>query len=149
MKKLLGIDIGGTKCAVCIGDADGAVLARRQFDTAESPEKILAEFEKHARELIEKHGAVLATGISCGGPLDSKKGLVLSPPNLPGWDAVPVPAFYRIEWNYSGTVFYNHYLAGPRPFDPVQCRQGYEQEGLLNGECRTRNFEGKNTCSTK
>ena len=31
-----------------------------------------------------------AVGISCGGPLDSKKGLILSPPNLPGWDNVPV-----------------------------------------------------------
>lgn len=24
------------------------------------------------------------TGISCGGPLDSKNGVILSPPNLPG-----------------------------------------------------------------
>ena len=29
-------------------------------------------------------------GISCGGPLDTNEGLVLSPPNLPGWDAVPI-----------------------------------------------------------
>jgi len=29
-------------------------------------------------------------GISCGGPLSSKKGLILSPPNLPGWDNVPI-----------------------------------------------------------
>ncbi len=95
MKRFLGIDIGGTKCAVCIGDADGTVLARRQFDTAESPEAVLTEFEKHARELLAEHGPVCAAGISCGGPLDSKKGLVLSPPNLPGWDAVSVVDFFR------------------------------------------------------
>ena len=29
-------------------------------------------------------------GISCGGPLDAEKGIVQSPPNLPGWDDVPV-----------------------------------------------------------
>jgi len=95
MKRFLGIDIGGTKCAVCIGDADGAVLARRQFDTAGSPEAVLAKFEKYARELLAEHGPVCAIGISCGGPLDSKSGVVLSPPNLPGWDAVPVVDFFR------------------------------------------------------
>lgn len=29
-------------------------------------------------------------GISCGGPLSSKKGIILSPPNLPGWDNIPI-----------------------------------------------------------
>jgi glucokinase len=36
-----------------------------------------------------------ALGISCGGPLDSAKGLILSPPNLPGWDAIPVVSLLR------------------------------------------------------
>ena len=29
-------------------------------------------------------------GISCGGPLDSKKGVILGPPNLIGWSYVPI-----------------------------------------------------------
>jgi glucokinase len=29
-------------------------------------------------------------GISCGGPLDAAQGLILSPPNLPGWYRVPI-----------------------------------------------------------
>jgi glucokinase len=29
-------------------------------------------------------------GVSCGGPLDSRRGVILSPPNLPGWDEVPI-----------------------------------------------------------
>ena len=33
---------------------------------------------------------IQAIGVSCGGPLDSRKGLILSPPNLPGWDEVPI-----------------------------------------------------------
>jgi glucokinase len=47
-----------------------------------------------ARMLLGKHGAaagsVAGIGISCGGPLDSTAGLVLSPPNLPGWSDVPI-----------------------------------------------------------
>jgi len=31
-----------------------------------------------------------ACGIACGGPLSSREGMILSPPNLPGWDRVPV-----------------------------------------------------------
>lgn len=29
-------------------------------------------------------------GISCGGPLDAQKGVILSPPNLPGWDHIEI-----------------------------------------------------------
>jgi glucokinase len=36
-----------------------------------------------------------ANGVSCAGPLDSRAGLVLSPPNLPGWDRVDVVTPFR------------------------------------------------------
>ena len=32
-------------------------------------------------------------GVSCGGPLNSETGVILSPPHLPGWDRVPI-----VEW---------------------------------------------------
>ena len=35
---------------------------------------------------------IIGIGISCGGPLDSRRGVVQSPPNLPGWDDVPAVA---------------------------------------------------------
>jgi len=101
MKRFLGVDIGGTKCAVCIGDADGTVLDRRQFATAETPAATLAGFEKNGGELLEEHGCVEAVGISCGGPLDSQRGVVLSPPNLPGWDAISVADFFRERFGVS------------------------------------------------
>jgi len=37
-------------------------------------------------------------GISCGGPLDSKRGIILSPPNLPGWDEVPICAILEEQF---------------------------------------------------
>lgn len=39
---------------------------------------------------VKKLGANNAIGISCGGPLDSKKGIIMSPPNLPGWDNIEI-----------------------------------------------------------
>ena len=43
-------------------------------------------------------------GISCGGPLDSKKGLILSPPNLPGWDNVPIVKFFEDRFGVPTSV---------------------------------------------
>jgi len=40
-----------------------------------------------------------AIGISCGGPLDSREGLILSPPNLPGWDHIDVVTPFRTQFN--------------------------------------------------
>jgi len=40
-----------------------------------------------------------AIGISCGGPLDSRAGVVLSPPNLPGWDRVDVVTSLRARYH--------------------------------------------------
>ena len=92
---ILGFDIGGTKCAVSLADTDAAVIAKESFPTKQyrGPHDVLASLAGAAEELLDAHhagGSVRAAGISCGGPLDSRAGLVLSPPNLPGWDRVPV-----------------------------------------------------------
>lgn len=96
---LLGFDIGGTKCAVVVGVAttDGFnLLGRRVFATATAPTPAdaLARFEVLTGDLLGELGlslnAFAALGLSCGGPLDSVRGVVLGPPNLPGWDYVPL-----------------------------------------------------------
>ena len=91
---LAGLDIGGTKCAVSLGreTADGiAILGQRRFPTPESPARALDRFRVELASLLDEHGGSLdAIGISCGGPLDSVQGLILSPPNLPGWDRIDV-----------------------------------------------------------
>jgi glucokinase len=102
---LLGIDIGGTKCAVVLGTAEGEIVDRQQMETdAESgPDAIVARLITLATEVAGSRKAkdgIVAIGISCGGPLDRKTGLVYSPPNLPGWDAVPVRA--RFEKAFPG-----------------------------------------------
>ncbi len=94
MTVLAGVDIGGTKCAVCLGQetADGVLLlAEQRFPTPSTPSAALAQLVTMLAELVEGAGLALAAiGVSCGGPLDSARGLILSPPNLPGWDAVDV-----------------------------------------------------------
>lgn len=93
---ILGVDIGGTKSAAVLGRADGTIIARREEPTEvqTGPQAILARLIAMARELLKQQDLtprdLSGIGISCGGPLDTKTGIVYRPPNLPDWDAVPV-----------------------------------------------------------
>ena len=95
-QNLLGIDIGGTKCAVIYGiDTDGVlkIADKVRFETTDVDETV-ARILSEVKAMASRHGLdatnTKAVGISCGGPLDSRRGIVQSPPNLPGWDDVPI-----------------------------------------------------------
>ena len=94
---IAGFDIGGTKCAALIGEEtenDIKIFDRREFRTEGSPEEVINKLISvlHA-ELVDSGKTekdVSAIGISCGGPLNGKKGIIMSPPNLPGWNNVHI-----------------------------------------------------------
>lgn len=94
---LLGFDIGGTKCAVLIGEQgdDGLSIIEKQSVPTDRPVyEMIGQLFVIAEEMLARHSvanaAIEGIGISCGGPLSSKKGMILSPPNLIGWDNVPI-----------------------------------------------------------
>ncbi|MBQ4111085.1 MAG: ROK family protein [Clostridia bacterium] len=92
-----GIDIGGTKCAVVFGeikDNDVKIADKVKIETpkGEDPYSVLG---KLAEIIKNKNRKIDAIGISCGGPLDSNKGVILSPPNLQGWDEVYAVKFFE------------------------------------------------------
>jgi len=94
---VIGINIGGTNCSVSLADFEAQLVDREVFATKEfpGPQENIENLNRLACRLIERcreesGKAPLAIGISCGGPLDSRQGRVLSPPNLPGWDDVPI-----------------------------------------------------------
>ena len=97
-----GLDIGGTKCALVAGTLEGNVVTRREVATGAYPnwELLLEALLPEPRETAE---GPLAIGVSCGGPLDEEKGLILSPPNLPGWDEVPIVGW--LQKRYEVPVF--------------------------------------------
>lgn len=81
----IGIDIGGTKCAVLLGDENGKIIKKIRFETVGKDETLSKIFAA-----VAEMGPCSSIGISCGGPLDEKNGIILSPPNLPGWDEVHI-----------------------------------------------------------
>ena len=90
---ILGFDIGGTKCAVSTATWDGerVTLLKKEkcpTDLSVSPETMIDRLISMADGIID--GKPDSIGISCGGPLDSESGVILGPPNLPGWDRVEI-----------------------------------------------------------
>ena len=105
---IAGIDIGGTKCAVIIGriDETGMIQIIRKIsfptETPKGFEHTISRIFSATDQLLQDTGItpddLSAIGISCGGPLDSKKGIIMSPPNLPGWDNVGIVGLFEKKY---------------------------------------------------
>lgn len=92
----IGFDIGGTKCAVSLGKLENgsiSVLAREEIPTG-APLETVDGLLVHAIKWKNEYGALVA-GISCGGPLDSAAGVILSPPNLPLWHGFAIVDYVK------------------------------------------------------
>lgn len=95
--RIIGFDIGGTKCTVTLAELEGEalhILGKRQLPTDHgvSAYEMIDRMYAQAVELGAKGEPI---GISCGGPLDAKRGLIQSPPNLPGWDEIKIVEYLR------------------------------------------------------
>ena len=103
---LLGFDIGGTKCAVITARYENGELSLQKresipTDRSVSPYEMIDRLIALADGMLEEKPA--AIGISCGNPLDTKNGIIKSPPNLPGWDDVEI---VRVLEEHYGTRAY-------------------------------------------
>ena len=99
MSYYIGLDIGGTKCAAVLGEilGDGLpkILKKERFSTDSlPPETILGRFADFIGAVAGDY-AIDGIGVSCGGPLDSKRGIVQSPPSLPLWKDVAVVKYFE------------------------------------------------------
>lgn len=99
---ILGFDIGGTKCAVVTADWNGKdiTLLKKEVcstDLTLPPEEMIDRLIGMADGILT--GKPDSIGISCGGPLDSSKGIILSPPNLHGWDNVEIVKMLKEHYN--------------------------------------------------
>jgi glucokinase len=90
----VGVDIGGSKVAVLVVDADDAVLARRHVAAASSePDQAIAQIAAVIRAAVEEAGATLADveaiGLGVPGRVDTTTGDVTFAVNL-GWQHLPL-----------------------------------------------------------
>lgn len=84
MEYYLGFDIGGTKCAVSVGRWNNQkieIIERQEISTKNNPFDTFDGLAHFVNEWKNKY-KIKAAGISCGGPLDSDSGVIISTPNL-------------------------------------------------------------------
>lgn len=95
---LLGLDIGGTKTSVCLGDDSGRILATERQPTRPEtgPDAWFARTREQIASVLAQAGLnwdrVEAIGCSCPGPMSVRRGVLLAPPNMKPWQEVPIHA---------------------------------------------------------
>jgi len=98
---LLGIEIGGTKLQLGLGNGDGKILALRRLDIDPTHEAagILAQIAATVGPLLDEFGAppaaLRAIGIGFGGPVDADRGIATKSHQVAGWDGFPLAAWAR------------------------------------------------------
>jgi glucokinase len=100
--KVIGIDIGGTKSGITLAGCTGDSVEffdKTGFPTEGSPDAVMEKLVCGVRSVLKKHGIaacdIAAAGINCGGPLDTKTGTILCPPNLPDWINIPAVSYFE------------------------------------------------------
>ena len=98
---ILAVETGGTKLQAAIGTEKGDILYN--YRTVIHPEngcqgiledliKVFPMLESEARK---RDGVIKRIGIGFGGPVDSKKGMVIASVQVPGWDGFSVMDFFQ------------------------------------------------------
>jgi glucokinase len=92
---VVGVDIGGTKVAAGLVNADGEILAhnRTPMVTSGAPSDGLAAVSKAIGELFPdtaSQNRIAAIGVCAPGPLNPDTGTILNPPNLTIWHNYPL-----------------------------------------------------------
>src|SRR2546421_7332146 len=118
---VVGVDLGGTqiRTAVLRGPT---LLSRVSLMTGKnpSPGRIIPRVYTAIQEALDKAGTTIeqiaGIGIAAPGPLDSKTGVIFTPPNMAGWDHVPlrdiftehfhIPIFVENDANTAGLAEY-------------------------------------------
>jgi glucokinase len=114
MHNIIGLDIGGTKCAVILGKLQQedaiTIVDKLVYATSDhpGPGEMIQQLQKGILQIVSKNGLtvdnVSGIGISCGGPLDSKTGVIMSPPNLPGWDDVHIIDLFQKKFGIATAI---------------------------------------------
>lgn len=98
---LIGVDVGGTKVSVCLGDELGNIIAHKRVETSSlgGPDTGLPKLIELIGHLLRDHNLELeqirGVGLALPGPLSVKEGMLIAPPNLPGWVNVPIVQYFR------------------------------------------------------
>ncbi len=106
----LGVDIGGTKVAAGLVDAQGNILFQTRVampargTAAEGFGAVQSAIEVVFAARPEARSGLTGIGICAPGPLDPVAGVILNPPNVPCWRNFPLAADVQRAFGFSARV---------------------------------------------
>jgi len=106
----LGVDIGGTKVAAGLVDAEGRILFQTRVampargGAAEGLGAVQSAIEGVFAARPEARASLTGIGICAPGPLDPVTGVILNPPNVPCWRNFPLAAEVQRIFGLSSRV---------------------------------------------
>jgi glucokinase len=103
----IGVDIGGTKVAAGLVNASGEITGQTRApmvanDAAAGLAAVLSAIDSVQaanKTNIHSQDSISGIGICAPGPLDPSTGIVINPPNLPGWRNFPLAAEVSKAYN--------------------------------------------------
>jgi glucokinase len=93
---LIGVDVGGTKVAAGLVNPAGEITCQTRTpmaanDAAAGLAAVITAIDS-VRKAASQSEPISGIGICAPGPLDPRTGIVINPPNLPGWRNFPLAA---------------------------------------------------------
>ena len=91
-EQIIAVDLGGTQIRTARLDAKLNLLQRENTLTLarEGPAPTIERIKRYIARVLPQGADVAGIGISSPGPLDAAAGVIIAPPNLPGWRDVPL-----------------------------------------------------------
>lgn len=101
----LGVEIGGTKLQVGLGNKDGEILLLRQGQVPTGADAVVIRdwLAQHISEFLTEakkqgYAPISAMGVGFGGPVDASRGETLVSHQVAGWEHFPLQAWLHAQF---------------------------------------------------
>lgn len=131
MQYAVGVDIGGTKTAIALVNENGTIIESSIMPTnlTVTPQqmviKITNEIKRQMKVSRVTEEKMIGIGVGAPGPIDNKKGTIVSPPNLKSWANFPIRDKLREQFSCP-IIFENDANAAALAEKWVGAGQGYQ-----------------------
>ncbi len=102
MKYALGVDIGGTKVSITLGNSSGKILHKVVLPTQTGKNyslgiKKIAQTLNSLKSKVQERKSILGIGVGIPGPMNPHTGIVEKSPHLHGWEGFNLKKFFKKE----------------------------------------------------
>ncbi len=96
MEKYIGVEIGGTKLQVFLGNSNLKVIKKTSISVGQikNAKNILDKIENVIREFL-KHDNISAIGVGFGGPINHKTGEIATSHQVKGWSGFNLKTWFE------------------------------------------------------